>query len=186
VLSRSALDTPGASTLAALVEPGERALTIPVDESSGAAGLLAPGDYIDLLVVLRDDGIGGDVARAPRVQPLLQAVQVLATGRATRARGGDAAAEPDASYATITLRLHPVDAQRVLLAQKIGELSVAVRPSGETQSQALPPMGRESLWPVPLGVPVHQGARPAPVEFIIGGTGGGTLVVARATPGQHS
>lgn len=188
VLSRSALELPGESTLANLVEPGERALTIPVDESNAAAGLLAPGDYIDLLLVLRDDAEGG--AGATRVHPLLQAVQVLATGRSTRPRSRDAGAEADTSYATITLRLSPRDAGRVLLAQKVGELSVSVRPTGEAQalaqSMALAPIGRESLLAPAGSRALPRAARVAPVEFIIGGVGGTQASVGRARAGARS
>jgi pilus assembly protein CpaB len=186
VLSSSALEHPGERTLANLVEPGERALTIPVDEPNAAAGLLAPGDYIDLLLVLRDEG---DAATTPRVLPLLQAVQVLATGRATRPRAGDAGPEVEASYATITLRLHPDEAQRVLLAQKLGELSVAVRPAGESQPLALAAIGREALFPARPAHAARRAGRPGGVEFIIGGMGasGGVQAVAtRARAGARS
>jgi pilus assembly protein CpaB len=185
VLSRSALELPGETTLANLVEPGERALTIPVDESNAAAGLLAPGDYVDLLLVLHDAGNAGS-ADEPRVQPLLQAVQVLATGRVTRAHAGEAAPGADAGYATITLRLHPEEAQRVLLAQKLGELSVAVRPAGETGPVALAPMGRAALFQATAAHAAARAARPAPVEFIIGGVGAAPVAAARTRGGARS
>jgi pilus assembly protein CpaB len=182
VVSRSAVESPEAGTLAGLVEAGERALTIPVDESSGAAGLLAPGDLVDLMVVLRDEGASGAAAR---VHPLLQAVQVLATGRALHAHGGRA---DDGNYATITLRLHPDEAQRVLLAQKLGELSVSLRAAGESQLVALPALGRENLFPAPAATsaPAHRAPRPAAVEYIIGGSGAGQGAGARAGSGGRS
>jgi pilus assembly protein CpaB len=192
VVSRSAVESPEAGTLAGLVEAGERALTIPVDEASGAAGLLAPGDLVDLMVVLRDEGASGSAAR---VHPLLQAVQVLATGRALHARGGRGGSAGPGSlqaeagdYATITLRLHPDEAQRVLLAQKLGELSVSLRPTGESQLVALSSLGRENLFPGAAAprAPSHRAPRPAAVEYIIGGSGGGQGAGARASSGGRS
>ncbi len=173
VLTRSSLEPPAAASISSLVEPGERALTIAVDEASGAAGLLAPGDAIDLLLVRREEG--DSPSQSPRVLPLLEAVPVIATGHAMRRHpAGDGGTDVEAMYGTITLRLRPEQAERVLLAQKLGELSVAVRPSGEPASSplapALVPMGREAV----LGRPPQAAARArsTAVEFIIGGPGG--------------
>jgi pilus assembly protein CpaB len=188
VLTRSSLEAPAAASIASLVEPGERALTISVDESASAAGLLAPGDAIDLLLVLREEGdaAAGAAGNSPRVLPLLEAVPVIATGRAMRRRSaGETAAEPEASFGTITLRMRPEQAERVLLAQKLGELSVAVRPPGEpaTASQpSLAPMGREAvLGRAPRAV---ARARLAVVEFIVGGTGSGAAGTRRVAGGR--
>jgi len=188
VLTRSSLEAPAAASIASLVEPGERALTITVDESGAAAGLLAPGDAIDLLLVLRDEGdaSAGAAGNSPRVLPLLEAVPVIATGHAMRRRSaGEAAAEPEASYGTITLRMRPEQAERVLLAQKLGELSVAVRPPGEPATATQPslaPMGREAVLGRALHAPPR--ARLAVVEFIVGGTGGGAASARRVAGGR--
>jgi pilus assembly protein CpaB len=193
-LQRSAVESPEAGTLSGLVEPGERALTIPVDEANGAAGLLAPGDLVDLMVVLREEGATGTAAR---VHPLLQAVQVLATGRALRAHGSHGAGPgagtgglppDDGNYATITLRLHPDEAQRVLLAQKLGELSVSLRPMGESRLVALAALGRENLFPGSPAMATRglRAPRPAVVEYIIGGTAGGQGAPARTASGGRS
>ncbi|MFM2289492.1 MAG: hypothetical protein RL684_2635 [Pseudomonadota bacterium] len=184
VLTHSSIEPPAAASIASLVGPGERALTITVDEASGAAGLLAPGDSIDLLLVRRDEGRdeGEAPAASPRVLPLLESVPVIATGRAMRRRlAGEGGPELESMYGTITLRVRPEQAERLLLAQKLGELSVAVRPQGEPALPALVPMGREAI----LGRPAHEGARRAvvAVEFIVGGTG---IAAARRSPGGRS
>ena len=189
VLTHSSLEAPSAASIASLVEPGERALTITVDEANGAAGLLAPGDAIDLLLVLREEGdaVSGLPGSSPRVLPLLEAVPVIATGHAMRRRAaGDGGAEIESMYGTITLRMRPEQAERVLLAQKLGELSVAVRPPGETTAAALVPMGREAV----LGRLARSAARTrtSAVEFIVGGPGGtgggGTAAGRRAAGGR--
>jgi pilus assembly protein CpaB len=182
VLTRSSLEPPAAASIASLVGPGERALTIAVDESSGAAGLLAPGDAIDLLLVRREEG--DSPAQSPRVLPLLEAVPVIATGHAMRRRSAaDGGGEVDSMYGTITLRLRPEQAERVLLAQKLGELSVAVRPPDEPAMPALVAMGREAV----LGHSPREAARirATTVEFIIGGPGGtGTIAGRRGHGGR--
>jgi pilus assembly protein CpaB len=188
VLTRSSLEAPAAASIASLVGPGERALTIAVDEAGGAAGLLAPGDAIDLLLVVRDEGdaSAGGAGNSPRVLPLLEAVPVIATGHAMRRRsGGEGASELEASYGTLTLRMQPEQAERVLLAQKLGDLSVAVRPSGETATSSRPilaPIGREAVLGHAPRAAAH--ARTAVVEFIVGGPGGGTSSARRPAGGR--
>jgi pilus assembly protein CpaB len=183
VITHSSIEPPAAASIASLVEPGERALTITVDEASGAAGLLAPGDAIDLLLVRREEG--DSPSQSPRVLPLLEAVPVIATGHAMRRRSaGDAGAELESMYGTITLRLRPEQAERVLLAQKLGELSVAVRPPDEPASPALVPMGREAV----LGRPSREAVRvrSLAVEFIVGGPGGTATPAGRRGAGGRT
>ena len=171
--------------LSSLVKPGLRALTIPVDESSAAAGMLSPGDLVDLLLVTRgDDATSG----APAVRPLLQAVTVVATGQQLRRRRSGAGADHGAdesqlaagTYSTVTLHVRAEDAERILLAQRLGELAVLLRPESDTEPTALRQMDAATL--------LESSARhrprsvASPVEFIIGGAGGagGVHTTARA------
>jgi pilus assembly protein CpaB len=141
----SALEPIADAALSALVEPGQRALTIPVDDSSASAGMLSPGDSVDLLLVTRADDAG---LGAPRVQPLLQAVRVVATGQRLRRRrpAAEAAGETDdgreaaAQYQTVTLHVSAENAERILLAQRLGELAVLLRHEGDTEAATLPSM----------------------------------------------
>ena len=171
--------------LSSLVKPGLRALTIPVDESSAAAGMLSPGDLVDLLLVTRgDDATSG----APAVRPLLQAVTVVATGQQLRRRRSGAGADHGAdesqlaagTYSTVTLHVRAEDAERILLAQRLGELAVLLRPESDTEPTALRQIDAATL--------LESSARhrprsvASPVEFIIGGAGGagGVHTTARA------
>lgn len=161
--------------LSSLVKPGLRALTIPVDESSAAAGMLSPGDLVDLLLVTRgDDAVSG----APAVRPLLQAVTVVATGQQLRRRrsgvGADRGADESQfaanTYATVTLHVRAEDAERILLAQRLGELAVLLRPGSDTEPTALRRMDAATLLESPARYQPRSVA--SPVEFIVGGAGG--------------
>jgi pilus assembly protein CpaB len=161
--------------LSSLVKPGLRALTIPVDESSAAAGMLSPGDLVDLLLVTRGNEA---TAGAPAVRPLLQAVAVVATGQQLRRRRSGAGADRGAdesqsaagTYSTVTLHVRAEDAERILLAQRLGELAVLLRPESDTEPTALRRMDAATLLESP---PRYQPRSIAsPVEFIVGGTGG--------------
>lgn len=170
-VSLSALEPQGDAALSTLIEPGLRALTIPVDDSSTAAGLLAPGDLVDLLLVTRgDDAAHG----APAVRPLLQAVQVVATGqRLQRHRPAGAAGHPEEEhdpaeqYQTVTLHVRAEDAERILLAQRLGELAVLLRREGDVEPASLPSMEPAAL--LGRNLARRPGTGPGRVEFIVGG-----------------
>jgi pilus assembly protein CpaB len=169
-ITASALIVAGAGELSALVEPGLRALTIPVDESNAAAGLISPGDYVDLLLVTRPDVPGSTAS----VRPLLQGVRVVATGQQLQRQAPTGLNEGDAStagpsYATVSLRLPPEDAERVLVAQRMGELSVLLRPAGDSEATPLHAIDGANLFGNPA-LRRSSGVNSV-VQFIIGGRG---------------
>ncbi len=171
-VTASSLSDPAALELSALVGAGLRALTIPVDESSAAAGLISPGDFVDLLLVTH---AGENGAGAASVRPLLQAVRVVATGQQLQrhlsadAAGEEGTAGVGAAYSTVTLHLRPEDAERVLLAQRVGELAVLLRPAGDAEPASLASVSELNLF----GSAARHRAAVAVsrVHFIIGGLG---------------
>jgi pilus assembly protein CpaB len=183
VVTLSALESVVDASLSSLVEPGLRAVTIPVDDSSAAAGMLSPGDHIDLLLVTRADD---SAANAPTVRPLLQAVRVVATGQRLRRPRPTAPADRDAEdghemptqFQTVTLHVSAENAERILLAQRLGELAVLLRHEGDIEPLALPLMDQASLLDVRPRRHAHGATR---VEFIVGGLAGASHA-RRAAP----
>lgn len=100
---------------------GRRAITIPIDEVNSASGLLAPGDLIDLYVSFEHQ-------RKRVTAPLLQGVQVLATGQATSAHGAAGA------YGTVTLDTSPEDAVKLVAARQGGTLTALLRQRDDDQA----------------------------------------------------
>jgi len=96
---------------------GRRAVTLPVDVVNAVSGLLQPGDLIDLYVSF-------DHQRRRVTAPLLQGVQVLATGSVTDVPEGQAAMP---GYATITLDVAPEDAVKLVAARQAGTLTAMLR-----------------------------------------------------------
>jgi pilus assembly protein CpaB len=110
----------GAGFSAQLPE-GMRALTVPVDEEASIAGMLAPGDRIDLLFTTA-------AANDSVTVPLLSAVAVIATGVRTQSNENALSARLQSSpFRTITVAVTPADAARITLAQEAGRISVALR-----------------------------------------------------------
>jgi pilus assembly protein CpaB len=111
----------------ASLEAGRRAITFPVDEINSFSGMLTPGDMIDLLYSSEPASDSKDAT----VHPLLQQVQVLATGTTTRRRTvrdeSGMEQEVDEPFATVTLHVSPQDAQRIVLAGRAGALTAVLR-----------------------------------------------------------
>ncbi len=129
-VGRSVIEPRQAPSLAQRLESGARALTVPVDEVSSQAGLVRPGDRVDLMLAEeRNDSRG----RCVLVRPLLDAVHVLATGQATRDRAeveglvSPTAVRYDNSYSTMTLDVTPEQAQALTAALRLGELIPTLR-----------------------------------------------------------
>ncbi len=125
-------DAPG--FLAGALDPGKRAVAVPVTVVSGAAGFILPGDHID--VMLTHDvtrGLGGqeregeDVIIADSLirytsETILRNLRVLAVDQ----RMNDME-EQAAVVRTVTLEVTPKQAEMLNVAQAMGDLSVSLR-----------------------------------------------------------
>lgn len=117
--------------LAAVLEPGMRAISIAIDEATGNAGLVFPGDRVDVVLTQRLDR-GGERVAASEV--VVQGVRVLAVGqRLSPAAAGDRAEEAS-RVRTATLEVTPEDAKRIALAQQLGVLVLSLRSLARPQA----------------------------------------------------
>jgi pilus assembly protein CpaB len=117
-----------APTFSARVEAGRRAMTVPVDEINSISGLLEPGDMIDLIATVDQNG-------KKLTFPLLQRVHVLATGQR---QVDDATAGDNRQYTTVTIDTTPAQAQNLIVARDIGKLTALLRNPDDNQ-----PIGAE-------------------------------------------
>ncbi len=111
------------STLAAMVEPKMRAVTVRVNDVIGVAGFLLPGNRVDVIATRKDD----DNKRS-RSQIILQNLRVLAV---------DQTAAPEADkpvvVRAVTLEMTPKQAERLVKATDEGNVQLALRnPNDET------------------------------------------------------
>lgn len=114
--------TGGAGRLASstLLSPEMRAVSLPVTETSGAGGFLAPGDRVDVFLTRTFDN---DVAYAGVV---VQGARVLAVGQTS-----DTSTSEPTVVKSATIEVTPAEAQRIALGQAIGSLHLALRPTGD-------------------------------------------------------
>ncbi len=107
------------NTLAYAIEPGNRAITIGVDNMSGLAGMIHPGDRIDLLAEL-------DVEGVTNTELVAENIKVLAVDSVLDKNGKVANGEV-AAYTTITLEVTAIQAMEVSLAAYSGPMRAIMR-----------------------------------------------------------
>jgi pilus assembly protein CpaB len=154
-LSTSAVDLV-ADHFSNVINKGDVAYTIQVDDTSSMSGLIVPGDHVDILLLVT--GQTND-----RIMPLESNVMVLATGH--RAKGVlNTESNSSGNYSNVTLELRPERAQRIAMAGKSGELRLMLRQAGNDQPFNLHSLSKEEL--LRAGIPLNKSRG---VEFIIGG-----------------
>jgi pilus assembly protein CpaB len=103
-------------TIADMIDPTKRAMAIRVNDVSGVAGFVTPGDRVDVLLTRRLDN------NNMITTTVLQDIVV---------RGTDQLADEDLDKPnvarTVTVEVTPNEAQRVALAQEAGTLSLTLR-----------------------------------------------------------
>ncbi|MFM0671081.1 Flp pilus assembly protein CpaB [Paraburkholderia sediminicola] len=112
--------------LAAALKPDMRAVSVAIDDVSGNAGLIQPGDYIDLILT-QDLASKTDSARlSVASETVVNHVRVLAVGSEFLRPKDDAT--PDKTHArTVTLEVNPRTAEVVAISARLGTLSLALR-----------------------------------------------------------
>jgi pilus assembly protein CpaB len=109
--------------ISALLSPNQRAITVKVDEASGVAGFLAPGDRVDVVVIVEK----GEFDKDPLSKLLFQNLKVLGTGQKMENRPGD---KPQI-VPTVTLEVTPEEGERLALAAQEGRISLVLRGQGD-------------------------------------------------------
>jgi pilus assembly protein CpaB len=114
----------GAGFMAATVQPGMRAVAIPITAESGAGGFILPNDRVDLILTVQVS----DSPRAFGAHTILHNVRVLAVDQ-TFTQDKD---QKSVIAKTATLELTPAQAESVDAAAVTGTVSLALRPLGDT------------------------------------------------------
>ncbi|MFV3328245.1 Flp pilus assembly protein CpaB [Pseudomonas sp. NY15372] len=124
--------------LARMIRRHERAVAVAVDDVAGAAGQVRPGDYVDVLLFLREEN-NNPQSSAQVVLPALRVLSVgEQTGLANDGRPAQTADEQKAQRSqmgvatkTVVLAVPQALASRLMLAAQAGTLRLAVRSADE-------------------------------------------------------
>ena len=113
--------------LAVMLDPGMRAMSIPLTQENGAGGFILPGDRVDVIMSRRAeatvDGRDGFIA-----QTVLTNVRVLAIGETMRAGESENVVGSNA-----TLEVGARDAEVLAFAEAQGELYLVLRSYADAQ-----------------------------------------------------
>jgi len=156
-------------TLAKKVPAGHRAVSVAANEVSAVAGLIQPGDFVDVYLTVETGGYdsqGRQRQEDAMIKTILQNVLVLANNQFSskqefeRQLAGNRPGGPGTVFSkaaaesgdkgkqirNLTVALRPEDVQKIVLAQEIGAVSVALRSAlGQEKDLPLPPLGAKQL-----------------------------------------
>lgn len=114
LLRKERLVTPGeGTTLAALISPNMRAVTIRVNDVIGVAGFLLPGDFVDVIYTKE---------KSNNAITVLKKIKILAVDQTARTDDSK-----PVIVRAVTLELTPKQAESLVTAKSKGELQLSLR-----------------------------------------------------------
>ena len=122
--------------MAGLLTDGKRALSVRVDDVSGVAGFIHPGDHVDVLMEMAKPGSADHFSRI-----ILQNIVVLSAGQ-TWEQSGD---EKPVVVNTVTLVLNTEQAEIMNLASTQGKIRLALRNRNDLAEMATPGVDTSNL-----------------------------------------
>ena len=109
------------------IPEGHRAMTVAVDQVSGVAGFISPGNKVDVVLTTTTPGTGQQL---PVSKIVLQDVPVLATGQVISQEKKD---EKPVVVPTVTMDVTPEDAEKLAIASTQGRLQLVLRRVGDKE-----------------------------------------------------
>ena len=119
--------------LAAALGPGMRAVTVPVNTTSGVAGFVFPGDHVDLVLTQQVVG-GGDGAPLKVSETIVRNVRVLATDQRFTDKDEDGKTQVR-PLSNVTFEVTPKIAEKIAVAQSLGQLSLSLRSIADNSAE---------------------------------------------------
>ena len=109
--------------LAAVLGAGKRAVSVPVNATTGVAGFVFPGDWVDVILTMRvrAEDEDGDNQNRYFSKTLLHDIRVLAVDQAVERKDGQVAVAK-----TATVEVMPKQAEKIALALEMGDLSLSL------------------------------------------------------------
>ncbi|QQS13068.1 MAG: Flp pilus assembly protein CpaB [Rhodospirillales bacterium] len=161
--------------MAAVLQPGTRAVSVPVTATSGISGFVFAGDRVDLLLTHTITPSKDGEKERYASETILSDIRVIAMDQRLESRPG----EPPQIAKTATLEVTPKQSEIITLAQDMGKLSLSLRslqePEGEKQEERTFTRDNEvsqllgakegSRGPTPvIAAPAGPSAPPPPVQ----------------------
>jgi pilus assembly protein CpaB len=140
----SVLQPNGRGFMAAVLEPGLRAISIPIETETAAGGFIQPNDRVDIILTYAVEG-RGDTPSSTASEIILEDVRVLALDDKVDTQAvGEAPERVQPSVAV--LELDPEDARLLAMAEQRGDISLVLR-GVEAETVALRGASRRGSTP---------------------------------------
>jgi pilus assembly protein CpaB len=134
ILSGDVLNAGDRGFLAAVLGVGMRAVTVAVDAVSGTAGLIWPGDRVDLVLTQQIDDRERPADRRVFGETVLTNLRVIAVDQQL-IQGGQSGQTPvNNANRTVTIEASLYDSQRIAVASRLGRISLVVRSAADDQA----------------------------------------------------
>jgi pilus assembly protein CpaB len=136
ILAGDVLNAGDRGFLAAVLGLGMRAVTVAVDAVSGTAGLIWPGDRVDLVLTQQIDDRDRPADRRVSGETVLTNLRVIAVDQQL-VQGGQSG-QPAAANGnrTVTIEASLYDTQRIAVASRLGRIALVVRSAADNQQAA--------------------------------------------------
>jgi pilus assembly protein CpaB len=126
VRSEDILHTGDHGFLAAVLEPGMRAMTFSPNDVASDWALIWPGDRVDLILTQQFDDPNTKPNRRLAAETVITDIRVLAVDR--QLMQGEMADDAERkSLRTLTVEVSPAAAERLAIAMRLGKLSISLR-----------------------------------------------------------
>ena len=171
--------------LAAALKPGTRAVSIAVDAPQSAAGLILPGDQVDVILAQTFAEGSGAPGRRSVAETVLRDLRVIAIDQSLSLPAQPATRPPTSTATethmprTVTFEVTEKQAERLVVAAQLGRLQLAVRPLQVAPEAAAPPVEGRPTWADDVSPALNTMSRVKPPA-----AGGGIESTIRLPPDQ--
>ncbi len=147
VITNAQLVRPGErGFLAAVLRPGMRAVTVEIDKVSGNAGLIFPGDHVDVILTYEFAGKDQSIGNRLASETIMSNLRVIAVDQRVESLVRVSQEEEIKTAGTATLEVTPTEAEQVTVASEIGILSLSLRSLASTDSDGSGRRASRPTW----------------------------------------
>ena len=130
----------GGDELSLKIDSNHRAISISVTGDSGVSDLLKPGDSVDIITYIAEKKDGAKVVRPDVAKIVLQNIELLAVdkqlSREEKVNDKTSDKEKISTNFLVTLSVPTLDLEKLVLAESIGSIKLALRPLKDDNTTA--------------------------------------------------
>lgn len=141
----------GKPTLSRKVAKNKRAFSISINDVSGVAGFILPGDHVDIMLTRKEEDKNNKLV----TDVILQNLVILGIDQLT-----DEARDQPVIARTATVEVDPEQAQKLALAQQIGTLTLSLRNHHNQEQASVSRVSVGDLGGDVVAKPKTEGSKP--------------------------